>query len=320
MKSRDRMTMATTERKRAPHQFDHTKADARPFLNIDAGTYTRNQSPNENAPVYSFSDDVSGIRADKLIPTNSHIQSTSLDDLFPNLDFSLHFNTNSTFRNALRNSIREDVFDATPSYANMSEKARRMLLLPDSSLQGSWSCNESKYTTTADAENRNDDVGPEKVNLRMKKLTEVLASHLGPNAPTGDVFMTTIGNLCGSHPSTHWIDIVGIMDRKISYSWHQDTGRSHGHDSRTVLLGFPRENNYNGTGVFSHAVKLKYERHAPIDHPIIERIVYPNLVVEGEYVVKPQYAKGHEIIMFRDVDVLHSAPEVAYRASVMRFM
>ena len=319
-KSRDRTTMATTERKRAPHQFDHTKADARPFLNIDAGIYTKNQNPNEDAPVYSFSDDASGISAAKLIPTNSHIQSTSLDSLFPNLDFSFHFNTNSTFRNALRNSIREDIFDTTPSYANMSEKARRMLLLPDSSLQGSWSCNESKYTTTADVENSNDDAGLEKVNLRMKKLTGVLASHLGPNAPTGDAFMTTIGNLCGSHPSTHWIDIVGIMDRKISYSWHQDTGRLKGNDSRTVLLGFPRENNYNGTGVFSHAVKLKYERHAPIDHPINEPIVYSNLVVDGEYVVKPQYAEGHEIVMFRDVDVLHSAPEVAYRASVMRFM
>ncbi len=135
--------------------------------------------------------------------------------------------------------------------------------------------------------------------------------------------MTTIGNLCGSHPfSTHWIDIVGIMDRKISYSWHQDNGRSSngGGDARTVLLGFPKEDNYEGTGVFSHVVKLKYERLAPMDHPPDEPIVYPNLVVEDEYVVKPLYTTKREIIMFRDVDVLHSAPEVAYRASVMRFM
>ena len=317
-KSRDRTTSTTTststDRRRAPHQFDHTKADARPFLNIDAGTFTRTQNPNENAPVYMFNDDDAAPDPNtaKLIAPNSHVQSTSLDALFPNLDFSFHFNTNSTFRNAIRNSIREDIFDTTPSYANMSEKARRMLLLPDSSLQGSWSCDSTTSTTPTNDEDINGDAirGDNNHLLRMKRLTEVLVAHLGPNAPTGDAFMTTIGNLCGSHPSTHWIDIVGIMDRKISYSWHQDTGRSKGGNSRTVLLGFPREDNYDGTGVFSYAVKLKYERHAPIDHPINEPIVYPKLVEDG----------GGKIIMFRDVDVLHSAPEVAYRASVMRFM
>jgi hypothetical protein len=324
--TKETTTAATTERRRAPHQFDHTKADARPFLNIDAGTYTKTQNPNEDAPAYVFScdnndDDTADQNTAKLIPPGTHIQSTSLDNLFPNLDFSFHFNSNSTFRNALRNAIREDIFDRTPSYAHMSEKARRMLLLPDSSLQGSWNCNNEAITDTIDVENGNE--RREKEKLRMKQLTQVLAAHLGPNAPTGDAFMTTIGNLCGSHPSTHWIDIVGIMDRKISYSWHQDTGRSHqGSDStrRTVLLGFPREDNYDGTGVFSHAVKLKYERNAPMDHPINEPIVYPNLVVEDEFVVKPRYAMGHELIMFRDVDILHTAPEVAYRASVMRFM
>jgi hypothetical protein len=327
-KSRDRTTSTTTstvtERRRAPHQFDHTKADARPFLNIDAGTYTRTQNPNENAPVYMFNDDDAAPDPNtaKLIAPNSHVQSTSLDALFPNLDFSFHFNTNSTFRNAIRNSIREDIFDTSSAYANMSEKARRMLLLPDSSLQGSWSCDSTTYTTTTNDEDINGDaIGGDKNNLlRMKRLTEVLVAHLGPNAPNGDRFMTTIGDLCGSQPSTHWIDIVGIMDRKISYSWHQDTGRSKGGDSRTVLLGFPREDNYDGTGVFSHAVKLMYERHAPIDHPINEPIVYPKLVVEDEFVVKPRYTVGQEIVMFRDVDVLHSAPEVAYRASVMGFM
>merc|ERR1712087_156231 len=99
--------------------------------------------------------------------------------------------------------------------------------------------------------------------LRMRRLTPVLRDYLGDGAPTGDGFMETIGKLCGSKPSTHWIDIVGITDRKIPHSWHQDTGRSHGGDTRTVLMGFPKEDNYDGVGVFSHAVKLKYERVAP---------------------------------------------------------
>ena len=154
----------------------------------------------------------------------------------------------------------------------------------------------------------------------MKKLTEVLIEYLGEDAPSGDEFMETVGALCGSKPSTHWIDIVGVLDRKIPHSWHQDTGRSPNGDTKTVLLGFPKEDNYDGAGVFSHAVKLKYEREAPEEHPTNEPVVYPKLEVDDAYVVKPRFAEGSEIVVFRDVDLLHSAPDVAYRSSVMRFM
>lgn len=152
----------------------------------------------------------------------------------------------------------------------------------------------------------------------MHKLTKVLNEYIGEEAPTGDQFMETIGKLCGPAPSTHWIDIVGITDRKISHSWHQDGPRSTGR--KTVLLGFPKEDNYDGVGVFSHAVKLKYERVAPENHPINEPVVYPHLIVDDEYIVKPRFAQDNEILVFRDIDSFHSAPDVAYRASVMRFM
>lgn len=198
--------------------------------------------------------------------------------------------------------MREDIFDSTPTYSGMSEKARRILLLPDSSLQGSWRC-----------ETEGDE-------LRMKKLTEVLKSNLGETAPTGDEFMEKIGSLCGSKPSTHWIDIVGIVERYIPHSWHQDTGRSHNGNTFTVLLGFPKNDNYDGVGVFSHAVKLKYERVAADDHPLNEPVVYPNLSIDEKYVVRPTFTRGREILLFRDVDVIHSSPDVAFRASVMRFM
>ena len=132
--------------------------------------------------------------------------------------------------------------------------------------------------------------------------------------------MRTIGGLCGSELSTHWIDIVGITDRKISHSWHQDTGRSPNGDTRTVLLGFPKEDDYDGVSVFSHAVKLKYERVANEDHPRNEPVVYPGLEVDEEYIVRPRFARGSEIVMFRDINTLHSAPNVVYRASMMRFM
>ncbi|KAL7542675.1 hypothetical protein ACHAXR_012201 [Thalassiosira sp. AJA248-18] len=314
-------TETNGERKRAPHQFDHTKADARPFLD-DPATFVKDQSPNEDAPCYIFPEDgdAGGSTSEKTtILEGSHIVSIGLDDLFPDLDFSEKFCSTKEFRDALRNSMREDVFDSTPTYAGMSEKVRKMLLLPDSSLQGSWNCG-GQYTDNVAGVDNNEDGEETKQQLRMRKLTKALKEYLGDNAPTGDQFMETIGNLCGSKPSTHWIDIVGITDRKISHSWHQDTGRSHGGDTRTVLLGFPKEDNYDGVGVFSHAVKLKYERLAPKDHPDNEPIVYPGLTVDDEYIVKPRFAEGSEIIMFRDIDAIHSAPDVSYRASVMRFM
>ena len=198
--------------------------------------------------------------------------------------------------------MREDIFDSTPTYSGMSEKARRILLLPDSSLQGSWRCKTE---------------GDE---LRMKKLTVVLKSNLGETAPTGDEFMEKIGSLCGSKPSTHWIDIVGIVERHIPHSWHQDTGRSHNGNTFTVLLGFPKNDNYDGVGVFSHAVKLKYERVAADDHASNEPVVYANLSIDEKYVVRPTFTREREILLFRDVDVIHSSPDVAFRASVMRFM
>mmetsp|Transcript_23527 Transcript_23527/g.49777 ORF Transcript_23527/g.49777 Transcript_23527/m.49777 type:complete len:393 (-) Transcript_23527:70-1248(-) len=308
-------TTANGERKRAPHQFDHTKADARPFLD-DSATFVKEQSPNEDAPCFIFPEDENDSSTKTEIPEGSHIVSMSLDDLFPNLDFSEKFCSTTTFRDNVRSAMREDIFDSTPAYAGMSEKARKMLLLPDSSLQGSWNCQKKG---DAEEDGTSDDDGDNN-SLRMVKLTQVLKEYLGENSPTGDEFLETIGNLCGSGRTTHWIDIVGITDRKISHSWHQDTGRSKGGDTKTALLGFPKEDNYDGVGVFSHAVKLKYERVAEEDHPANEPVLYPGLVIPEEYVVRPRFAKGHEIILFRDIDSIHSAPDVAYRASVMRFM
>ncbi|KAL7513809.1 hypothetical protein ACHAXN_011137 [Cyclotella atomus] len=296
-RSRDRSATQTIERRRAPHQFDHTKAEARPFVD-DPAAIIKSQTPNEDAYPFEFQDTP---EQSSLIPDGSHLISMSLDELFPNLQFSDKFDSDSVFRTSLRNAMREDIFDSTPAYSGMSEKARKMLLLPDSSLQGSWKCKE-------DAE------------PRMQKLTNVIKSHLGETAPTGDEFMNKIGSLCGSKPSTHWIDIVGIVERRIPHSWHQDTGRSPNGDTYTVLLGFPKEDNYKGVGVFSHAVKLKYERVAPDDHPSNEPVVYPGLTIDEKYIVRPQFAKGKEILLFRDTDVIHSSPDVAFRASVMRFI
>lgn len=283
---------------------------------FDGKAMTSVQSPNEHAiplnleslllssspPIRSM---VSGELQFKVeIQQHPTFGFCSLDDLFvgradqPDLGFSKTFNSDSQFRQELRMAIRQDIFDTTPFYANLSEKAASVLLLPDSSLEGSW-----RLPETMD---------------RMTQTSQVLRSALGEHAPTGDEFFRAISNLCGPKPSTHWIDIFGVQDRKINHSWHLDFGQSL-ENSRTVLLGFPPEDNYIGCGVFSHIVPLQRECLAPKGHPRMEPVLFAGTVDE-EFIVRPRYEPGREIIFYRDIDILHSAPDVTYRTSIMRFM
>ena len=308
--------------RRAPHQYDHTKDVARPFVDVSAEI--AGQVSNEGAAPYDLlggGDGASeGLRCLSSGATNGsaergdvvkdpHFQSVSLDELFPGLDFSQRFSSDGEFRKCLRDAMREDIFETTPAYRDMSEKAKRMLLLPDSSLQGSWRCLGGKWLGSEEGDRR----------TRMKKLTQVLREYLGDNAPSGDDFMDIIGALCGPGTSAHWIDIVGVTNRRITHSWHQDTGQSPGGNTNTVLMGFPREDDYYGVGVFSHILKIKTEMWSSEGHPPNEPVIYAGDIPE-KYIVRPQFAMGKEIIMYRDIDVLHSSPDVAYRMSVMRFM
>jgi len=137
--------------------------------------------------------------------------------------------------------------------------------------------------------------------------------------------MIAVGGLCGENPSAHWIDIIGVKDRILSHSWHQDTGVSYPGVSNpknsryTVMLGFPMEDEYIGCGVFSHAIKLEHEHVAPEGHSENEPVLFEG-TANKEYIIRPTFSLGKEIIRYRDTDVLHSAPDVAYRQSVMRYM
>jgi hypothetical protein len=130
--------------------------------------------------------------------------------------------------------------------------------------------------------------------------------------------MHRIGSLGGAKPSTHWIDIVGVQNRVISHSFHMDTGLSP-EQSKTVLWGFPPVDNYRGTGVFSHVVSLTHECEAPEDHPRMQPVLFDG-VIPPECIIRPEFAVGKELLVYRDIDVIHSSPDVAYRTSVMRFM
>lgn len=50
----------------------------------------------------------------------------------------------------------------------------------------------------------------------------------------------------------------------------------------------------------------------------------PCVLFEGtlneKYTVRPVYEPGKELLLYSDIDVLHSAPDVAYRSSIMKFM
>eukprot|EP00977_Amphora_coffeiformis_P009332 scaffold2120_cov169-Amphora_coffeaeformis.AAC.14 len=174
--------------KRAPHQFDHTQEEARPFI-ADPMEAIKAQDPNEDAEPYDLHRSDDSAQERQLI-THPHVATYSLDELFPGLSFSEIFNTSPDFRNELRDTMREDIFDTTPAYHGMSEKARKFLLLPDSSLQGSWKCQNGGWSRAQ---------GDEKDGPRMQRLSKVLQAHLGDGAPMGDDFMDTIGKLSSVH-------------------------------------------------------------------------------------------------------------------------
>lgn len=257
---------------------------------------------------------------------------------------SKKFNSDQAFRNNLRLAIRLDVFETTPFYAKLPEKAKSVLLLPDSSLEGSWRIPKNAETSeTEDGDHKSD--GDDKNNppvRRMKYTTRVLNRALEEHYEsvadgdasdhhrfrfTGDDLFEAIGSICGDGASTHWIDIYGVQDREINHSWHLDAGRSP-KNCRTVLWGFPPENNYEGTGVFSHIVSLEdpfgstldiVEMEEDRERPRMEPVLFEGTPGE-DFVFRPEYHAGKELLIYRDIDVLHSAPDVAYRTSVMRFM
>jgi len=278
---------------------------------------------------------------DLFLGDNSHNDGNNDDDSCDesqNFSLSKKFNSDETFRNDLRSAIRLDIFQTTPFYAKLSEKASSVLLLPNSSLEGSWRVPNTKNSTTAAKDpstspSTNDN--PTSRSPRMKHTTRVLKKafqehdeEYGINCITsyfdGDDLFRAIGDICGQAASTHWIDIYGVQGQ-INHAWHLDAGQSP-NKCRTVLWGFPPENNYQGTGVFSHIIPLDYVFDDIINmndvestHHRMEPVLYEG-TVDNKYIVRPLYESGKELLIYRDVDVLHSAPDVAYRTSVMRFM
>jgi hypothetical protein len=123
------------------------------------------------------------------------------------------------------------------------------------------------------------------------------------------------------------IDIVTAASRlKPAHSWHQDCNLP----QMTVMLGFPKTSGYQGTGVFSHAIKLSHplKDQVPGGGQVVQYDEYegvgkdpklPNNLPES-VILRPWYGKGREIMIYDDSWHIHSAPDHIYRTSVWRFM
>jgi hypothetical protein len=192
------------------------------------GTPHSFQSGLSPSPLPSLSPLLSSLSL-MVVPLGTHLILTGLDDIFQRLDLLGCFCLDGLFWTTMRDAMRENIFVLSRGYMNMSEKARTMFLLPDSLLHGSWHRGRGRNN-----------------GARMRRLMGVMWGHLGGGAPTGVKFMEGFGGLCGSGLTSHWIDIVRIVCRRISHSWHQDTARCLGgtqgwccrvSQGRTVTMG-----------------------------------------------------------------------------------
>jgi hypothetical protein len=239
---------------------------------------------NEEAAAYQLPSDA---------PTDSQIEGThikfySFDELFPHSGLGEKFDRSSKLRADIRAAAREDFF---VSDATLSEEANNALKDPRSTLMSNWR-KPNEYA----------------------HLTEVFSRH--EIALTGPVFIRALTDLCGSSPHVFgsWIDIIGVRGRAVAHSWHQDSGL----EQRTVMVGFPPSDHYDGTGVFSHAFKLSHRLPTPANAK--EPRLWSGPAVEEPYIVRPAYGRGREVMVYDDRDIFHSAPDFANRESIWRFM
>ena len=266
-------------------------------------------SSNENSLVYpisslsSLSSSLSSPLSSSLSsplsssPIKHHITFYSFNDLFgEQMDFSGLFNSNSAFRADIRQAARNDFFVQDDAISN---EANNLLKDPRSSMSSKWDSNTNDYNS----------------------LTKVFQKYNFPSYFTGKVFMSELTKLCPETPNrfNSWMDIIGVKKKAINHSFHQDSGL----EQTTVMIGFPPENDYEGLGVFSHAVKLSHR--LPI--PPIELQNQPRLwssisndLFDEQYIVRPMYKEGKEIMTYDDRDIFHSAPDFAYRDSIWRIM
>jgi len=220
----------------------------------------------------------------------------SLDSLYPEAGGRLcdAWDQNAQLRLDIRKAGREDFYEDNPRFDAKKLKTLKAISRDlGSSLMGYWDRDRP-----------------------FPALGEALGDH-GFAEVSGELFVSRMAGLCtgdgGEHTFGSWMEIVG-RPRGSDHAWHQDSGLV----QDTAMLGFPKDNGYEGEGVFSHVVELSHRMPEP------ETEVPGPVVIDGRFpeenVIRPVYAKGREIIVYRDCDVLHSAPDKVIRDCLWRFM
>jgi len=261
--------------------------------------------PNEEAICFpslslasSLSSSLSSSSSSSSPIKDDHIRFYSFDDIFgKNYKFSDFFNSNNEFRKDLRLAARNDFYVKDETISN---EANNLLKDPRSSMSSKWgSSNNNEY----------------------QFLTNTFQKYNFPTIFTGKMFINELTKLCPETPYrfNSWMDIVGVKNKAISHSWHQDSGLY----QKTVMIGLPPKNNYEGIGVFSHAVKLSHRLPDPPINQQNQPRLWSSLCdisFNEEYIIRPIYKKGKEIMVYDDRDIFHSAPDYAYRDSIWRIM
>lgn len=268
---------------------------------------TVDATPRARAPAYRAWDDVEvfevpeTLRRDGAARNERFVEHVSLEGLF-GATFADAFHDDASFRTDVRRAMRKDLF--VPD-ENLSAEANAAMSALSSSVHVNWFESRTGYAA----------------------LSALFASR-GIEDVTGERFIRALGGLCGEPCHGTLIDIASpVGARKIgAHSWHQDSG----YDRLTVMLGFPAAAPSesmglpSGVGVFSHAVKLSHAlRHPSAPGAVLqwEDVASARDVrLDARFVARPAFARHREIIVYRDSSILHSAPDVAHREAVWRFM
>ena len=234
--------------------------------------------------------------------TNASSNTSSLEGLFGRA-LADAFHDSASFRTDVRRAMRRDLFAPDE---NLSAEANAAMSALSSSVHVNWFESRTGYAALS-----------------------ALFESRGIEGVTGERFIRTLGGLCGEPCHGTLIDIASpVGARRIRHSWHQDSGL----DRLTVMLGFPASTPSEsvglptGVGVFSHAVRLSHAlRHpsAPGAGAVLrwEDVASDaDVEIDARLVARPAFARDREIIVYRDSSHLHSAPDVAHREAVWRFM
>eukprot|EP00793_Prasinoderma_coloniale_P006191 PRCOL_00004666-RA len=260
--------------------------------------------PNESVEVFSPAA-YARARDDADVPQDvidsGHVRYHSLDELFPRAGLGDAWDTR-----ALREDLAAQRERQGTSAEPLSPAAEAAMRALSSSLMLRWDAAAEEY----------------------EHLGAALARH-GIAGVSGGDFMHTLGAMCGGEvTSGTLIDIssIALARKKAPHSWHQDSGLR----QRTVLLGFPIEDAYDGAGVFTHVVKLSNELSPNPGRSRGAIVEWERFDADGngsspppiaeQHVLRPRYRRGQEVVSYVDAYTLHSAPDHIHREALWRFM